>query len=355
MKKFFFLAVSTITALLLISVVIPQRDEEAIKDGTLVVANKSGDDISLIDRATGKTIKMLPAGLQPHEAEVSPDGKFAVVSNYGERGNPGNTLTVYNIVKGEVVKTIDLGDNTRPHGMDWLNGTSKILVTTEGSNSLLLIDIESGEIENRMNTQQEVSHMVAATPDAKFAFVPSIRTGNVTVFNLETGELMKQLYSGEGAEGVDVSPDGEELWVTNRAENTIAVFSIERMELIKKIECGDFPIRGKFSPNGEYFVVSNARSGDVAVFNAREKKLIKKIKLTPPVPEDEDPERFFSEFEGTSVPIGLVIPDNNYVYVANTRSDVVTVIDLNRMEITSHFEAGKEPDGINYSPLKPGK
>jgi YVTN family beta-propeller protein len=330
------------------------EDEDKNK-GTLIVANKSGDDISLIDRATGKTIKKLPTGLQPHEVEVSTDGKYAVVTNYGDKDNPGNTLSVYDIKKAALAKTIDLGENTRPHGMDWIPNTQKLLVTTEGSNSLLVVHIGKGEIIQKLNTNQEVSHMVAGSHNGNHAYVSSIRTGNVTVFNLKSGELVKQLYSGKGAEGIAVSPNGEELWVTNRGENTLSVFNTQTLELIKKIDCGDFPIRSKFSPDGKKFVVSNAQSGEIAVFDAQKKQLIKKIKLTPPVPEDKDPERYFAEFEGTSVPIGLVVADNKTAYVANTRSDVVTVFDLENMEIKRHIPAGKQPDGIHYSPLKPNK
>ncbi|MFP4526373.1 MAG: beta-propeller fold lactonase family protein [Bacteroidales bacterium] len=354
MKKSVLFTLIAIIAISFISMLLPKGDKVNEKKGILVVANKSGDNISLIERETGKTLKTLPTGLQPHEVEISGDGKYAVVSNYGDKENPGNSLSVYNIEQAKLIKTIDLGENTRPHGMKWIEGTNKLLATTEGSNSLLVVNIENGNIEKKMNTEQEISHMVAATPDGKYAFVSSIRTGNVTAFNLETGELLKQMHSGEGAEGIAVSPGGNELWVTNRGENSIAVFDVNTLERIQKIDCGDFPIRAKFSPSGKHFVVSNAESGEIAVFNTKKKKLISKIKLTPPVPEDKDPERYFSEFEGSSVPIGLVVPDDNTVYVANTRSDVVSVFDLTKMEIIGHFEAGKEPDGINYSPINPG-
>ena len=189
MKKFLHLALIIIVSLFSITSCNSTKEEKKELNGTLIVANKSGNNISIIDRGSGKTIKTLPTGLQPHEVEVSYDGKYAVVSNYGDRENPGNSLSVYDIQQGELFKTIDLGKNTRPHGMQWLKGTNKLLVTTEGSNSLLLVDIKKGKMEKQLNTGQEISHMVAATPDANFAFVSSIQTGNVTVFNLESGEL----------------------------------------------------------------------------------------------------------------------------------------------------------------------
>ncbi|TVQ94245.1 MAG: YncE family protein [Bacteroidetes bacterium] len=330
------------------------KTEESIElAGVIIVASKSGNDVYFIDRESGETLVVLPTGLEPHEVEVSDDGRIAVVCNYGDRENPGNTLTVYDVQRGEYHKTIDLGEHTRPHGMQWVAGTNNLLVTTEGSNSLLIVDVKTGEIKKEMNTREEVSHMVAATPDFSRAFVPSIRTGNVAVFDLETGELIDHIYSGRGAEGIDVSPDGREVWITNRADNTITILDTQTLELLAQLPCEDFPIRAKFTPDGSRFLVSNARSGTIAVFDAINKLHMGDIKLTPPVMADTDAERYFAEFEGTSIPIGLVIPDNRFAYVANTRSDVVSVIDIENMEITGHFEAGREPDGINFSHLKP--
>ena len=325
------------------------QDNTEKKDGMIVVANKSGHNIHLINARTGKIIKKLPTGYAPHEVEVSDGGNWAVVSNYGDREKPGNTLSVYNLKTQSLDKTIDLGEHTLPHGMDWIKGTHKLLVTTEGNNTILVVDVVKGEIEQIWETDQGISHMVVAAPEANRAFVSSIKTGDVTVFNLNTGNIEKQVHSGKGAEGLDVSPGGKELWVTNRGENTISIFNTQTLEKIEKIDCGAFPIRAKFSPDGKYFVVSNAESGHVNVFNANSRALIKRIKLRPPVPEGRNKERYFADFEGSSVPIGLVVPDNRTAYVANTHADVVTVIDLEKLTIVEHLKAGKEPDGINFS------
>ncbi|MFW5707822.1 MAG: YncE family protein [Bacteroidota bacterium] len=327
--------------------------DEPEVEGMLIVASKSGNDVYFIDRQSGETLTILPTGLQPHEVEVSDDGRIAVVCNYGDRENAGNTLTVYNVTGLSIEKTIDLGSHTRPHGMQWVAGTNNLLVTTEGSNSLLVVDVKAGEVIQVMDTKEEVSHMVAATPDFSRAFVPSIRTGNVAVFDMEADSLISHVYSGEGAEGIDVSPDGAELWVTNRDENTITIFDTQSLQVLARLPCDDFPIRAKFTPDGSRFLVSNARSGTIAVFDARNRVLEAQIRLTPPVPDNRDAERYFAEFEETSIPIGIVVPDNRFAYVANTRSDVVSVIDLETMEISGHIDAGREPDGINFSHLKP--
>jgi YVTN family beta-propeller protein len=353
MRLFYIALALVLTGLISCGQRTEKTEEKAGLQGVIIVASKSGNDVYFIDRETGETLVVLPTGLEPHEVEVSDDGRIAVVCNYGDRENPGNTLTVFDVQKGEYHKTIDLGEHTRPHGMQWIAGTNNLLVTTEGSQSLLIVDVKEGEVIKVMDTGEPVSHMVAATPDFSRAFVPSIRTGNMVVFDLETGEMIDIVYSGAGAEGIDVSPDGREVWVTNRADNTITIFDTQTLEVLAQLPCEDFPIRAKFTPDGSRFLVSNARSGNIAVFDAVNKLHMADIKLTPPVPADTDAERYFAEFEGTSIPIGLVIPDNRFAYVANTRSDVVSVIDIKKLEITGHFQAGREPDGINFSHLKP--
>ncbi len=341
--------------LVLISCSGTERPSENLREGVIVVANKSGDDVYFIDRRDGALLKALPAGPEPHEVEVSDDGRIAVVCNYGGREVAGHTLSVFDIEAGELIRTIDLGEHTRPHGMQWISGTTRMLVTTEGSQSLLEIDVSRGEVIKAMYTGEPVSHMVAATPEFTLAFVPSIRTGNVVVFDLETGNLIETIYSGEGAEGIAMHPAGLEVWVTNRAENTLTVIDTQGLKVVDRIPCADFPIRAKFTPDGRYLLVSNARSGDIGVFETASREQVARIKLTPPAPEAEMESRYFAEFEETSVPIGLVVPDNRWAYVANTRADVVSIIDLESMEITGHLPAGREPDGIHHSPLCPAQ
>ena len=353
MKNVYVILIAIAAAIALFSCAGPGNGSDEVAGGTLIVSSKSGDDVYFIDRLSGETLLVLPTGREPHEVEVSDDGRIAVVCNYGDRENPGNTLSVYDVLQGRLVRTIDLGEHTRPHGMQWIDGTNDILVTAEGSRHLLIVDVEAGEVVDAMYTDQDVSHMVAATPCFTRAFVPSILTGNVSVFDLENGELLSQVYSGQGAEGIDVHPSGNEVWVTNRGENTISIIDAWSLEVKASLTCEDFPIRGKFSPDGSMFLVSNARSGDIAVFCYETREQLASIELTPPVPEGEDETRYFAEFEGSSIPIGLVVPDNKRAYVANTRSDAVSIIDLENMEITGHYGAGREPDGINYSRLSP--
>src|SRR5215470_16404133 len=92
--------------------------------GTVVVSNMNDNTAMILDAASGRRLATLPTGEGPHEVAVSRDGRRAVVSNYGVRGKPGHTLTLIDVEKLDTVRTIDLHDYQRPHGMVFLPGDS---------------------------------------------------------------------------------------------------------------------------------------------------------------------------------------------------------------------------------------
>src|ERR1041384_597340 len=74
--------------------------------GTIVVSNMNDNTATVIDAASGAVRATLPTGEGPHEVAISRDGRWAVVSNYGPRGKPGNTLTVISVSAASVDRAI---------------------------------------------------------------------------------------------------------------------------------------------------------------------------------------------------------------------------------------------------------
>ena len=88
---------------------------------TLIVANKSDDTVDLLSLDSGESLATLPTGHAPHEVAVSADGKRAIVTNYGDRERPGSSLTLIDLDGAKVVRTIELGEHRRPHGIAWIS------------------------------------------------------------------------------------------------------------------------------------------------------------------------------------------------------------------------------------------
>ena len=57
----------------------------------------------------------------------------------------------------------------------------------------------------------------------------------------------------------------------------------------------------------------------------------------------------------SSVPIGVICDTSgDHAYVAHANADVITEINLATGEIIRLLRAGREPDGMGYSPLTAG-
>lgn len=321
----------------------------AVSADTVIVLNKSEASASLVDLDSGEEVARVPTGEGPHEVAVSPDGKTAVVGNYGTGEDPGNTLTVIDVESAKAVKTIDLGEYSRPHGIEFFADGDRVAVTVEANQALIVVDVAAGEVVQAVDTGQEVSHMVALTPDEKRAFVANIGSGSMTVIDLENGERIANIQTGEGAEGITVTPDGKHVWVTNRGADTVSVIDAQSLEIVKTLPSASFPIRAKATPDGKWVLVTNARSDELAVFHAEDMEEHKRIKMALKA-EDSEGRLFGDAFDQSSVPIGvLVAPDGSRAFVAHANSDVVSVIDLESWEITGYLRGGKEPDGLGYS------
>ncbi|MFT5422931.1 MAG: YVTN family beta-propeller protein [Phycisphaerales bacterium] len=318
--------------------------------GTLIVLNKSDATASVIDRASGSVLATLPTGAGPHEAAVSPDGKTAVVCDYGER-TPGSTLTVIDLPSMTVSKTIDLGQPCRPHGIQFEPDGEHLVVTAEVLSEVLRVNVLSGEVVGRAPTRQRASHMVVLSPSGERGYVANIAPGTVSVVDVARGDLVKVIETGAGAEGIDISPDGREVWVTNRAADTVSVIDTQTLEVVKQIECGAFPIRVKFTPDGTRVLVSCAESGEVVVFDAKTRETVARIAMADePGQGQEDGD---APDQGP-VPIGILIPaDGGHAYIANTNVDRVTVVDLETLKVTGRLAAGKTPDGMAWSVIEP--
>lgn len=321
------------------------------KAGTdmLVVVNKSDGTISILDAASGKARATVAVEGGPHEVEVLFGGKTAAVASYGSTAEPGRMVTLVDLASAKIVSRIDIGANSRPHGLKALPD-GRLLVTAEGTRELVVIDPAAAKVAARIPTGRDVSHMVAASPDGKRAYVSSLAKGSVTVIDLASGKVVKDIPTGKGAEGIDATPDGREVWVTNRGANTITVIDVETLVPVFTIQASSFPIRVKITPDGRRAVVAFTGSGDVGVYDTATRVQAARIPIGRDAVEGAEARVFRKRFGASPAPVGLLIaPDGARAFVSATHADVVAVIDLQMLRVDDAWTAGKEPDGLSGS------
>ena len=113
-----------------------------------------------------------------------------------------------------------------------------------------------------------------------------------------------------------------------------------------------FPIRVAITPDGGKALVSVARAGEVVVFDVQHRKELTRRKLDLTNVPDASARLFGDSFGDSPVPVGLVIhPSGDLAWVAATQADAVVVIDTEDLAVKDLLQAGKEPDGMSFSPI----
>ena len=184
------------------------------QEGTLVVANRSGGSVSLIDLETRVEVARLPVGpIIPHEVAVSPDGRLAMTAEYGPNDSPGRHVILIDIPNARIMGRIDLGPNSRPHAALFHPDGQHALATMQDSDEIALIDLNRMEVVRTYPTGGREGHMLRLRPDGLHAYVTSRGgEGTLSVIFLEEDRPPLVIPTGTGAEGISVTSDGGEVW-----------------------------------------------------------------------------------------------------------------------------------------------
>ena len=236
---------------------------------TLLVVRKSDDALDFMDPGSGLRVATAALGHAPHEVSVSPDGRRAVVSNYGTREQPGSTLSIVDLEQPREQRRIDLAPHTRPHGVAWF-AADRIAVTVEGSQQLLVVEPDTGRIVAAIATGQQVSHMVTVSGDGSRAYVTNIGSGSATAIDLVAGRKLGDVATGGGSEALALTPDGRELWVAARADGQLAIVDTASLAVVERLPLPGVPIRIAMTPDGRTALVTLAGSARTGGLRCRE-------------------------------------------------------------------------------------
>ena len=342
----------TSRTLLLVAALVSARAPALRAQAALIVLNKSEARASLVDITSGKVVATLPTGDGPHEVAVSPDGLTAVVGNYGAQ-TPGSSLTVLDLRRRAVVRTIDLGQFRRPHGIVWLGDGRRVLVTVEQNRAVLEVDVAAGLVTRSIATDQSGTHMVALAPDGKTAYTANIGSGSVTRIDVENARAVQTVTTGKGPEALDVSPDGREVWAADRTLDYITVLGAATLDSLGSMPTLRFPNRLKFTLDGKRVLVSNATAGAITVYDVQKRALIKTIPI-PFDPSKKRAEAVLGDMGNSAVPLGILLePGGKRAWVATAALGEIVEIDLVALSITRTIHAGNNPDGMAYIPRLP--
>ncbi len=298
----------------------------------LLVLNKDDNTLVIIDPATNKIVGTAPTGDAPHE--VTTDGHFAYVSNYGpyQQDKPGTSLSVIDLNTRKETR-VDISPLRRPHGIEF--GDGKVYFTAELNKAIARIDPQTLKVDWLLGTGQNRTHMLVLAKGLNTIFTASTESGTVNIIERASGPEQwteTVVPVGKGSEGCDLSPDGKQFWVANAAEGTVSVIDVAAKKVVHTIDgVAKRANRLKFTPDGKQVLVSDLATGDLLSIDTASRKVTKRVNL------------------GKSAAGILIVPDGSRAYVALTSDGKVAIVDLNTLTKTGDIATGRGPDGMAWA------
>ncbi len=257
----------------------------AAASGLCFVMNSSGASISLIDMASRKEVKRIPALREPHHWALSPDGKSLVVGD-----SAGNVLLLLDPATGALQRQIVVAD---PYQLGFSPDGKLLVVNGLARNQVDVYDAQSYKLLKRFPLRSMPSHLAYA-PDSGRVFVSLQGTNRLVAIDLRAmrvlwdkpvgetpagvlwnsgkllvadmgtdylaevdpadGHVLRHVVTGRGAHNLYLSPDGKVVWVNNRVAGTTEELNARSLAPIRTFAIAGGPDDIAFAPDGKLWI-----------------------------------------------------------------------------------------------------
>lgn len=212
----------------------------------------------LSDPARPATTKF-PAGRQPYDALVTPDGRYYIAGLFGEDG-----LSMLDLWRPEDgVRTILPGYGRgeaalpvykMPHLRGWAVAGGRAYLPAIGRHEVLVVELGSWREVGRIAVKSQPV-FVMARPDGRevwvnFAFPDN---GWMQVIDTLSGRLVDTLEPGRAVLHLEFTPRGEHVWISARDDNQVVIHDTRTHARIASL-----PLE---SPSGIFFTSRAFRTG----------------------------------------------------------------------------------------------
>jgi YVTN family beta-propeller protein len=305
--------------------------------GLLLVANKGDHALGVIDPEAGRQIATVPEdGVTGHEVVASLDGKRAFVPIYGnsgvgQPGTDGQLIRVIDLVKREVVGTVDLGKGLRPHCAVIGPRNGLLYVTTELENSITVINPVTLKVVATIPTDQPESHMLAITRDGRRGYTSNVGPGTVSVLDLDSKKVLAVIPVCRTAQRIAISVDDRWVFTADQNKPQLAVIDARSNKVASWIELPGKGYGTATTPDGRWLLVALIDKNQVGVVDLREMKLTRAIDV-PRAPQEI-----------------VVRPDGKVAYASCDASKQVAVLDLQSWKVEKLIDAGRGADGLAWA------
>ena len=248
----------------------------------LIVTAKTAHKVHFLDAATLTLSATIHMPGSTHELALSPDGRAAYGTVYGEgifikRTKPDRRLVVIDLPSKSLARVIDLGAVYAPHGI-MVDEAGMVWSSGELGNAVLVVDPKTEKVQ-KIDVGSTAHWLVISHATGK-VFV-SVKEDYVVVIDAATRAVTDRIALPKEIEGIAISPDGGTVYCGSHEAAELYVIdarshAVQRTVPIEGVNGGGKVgmRRVRVSPDNKYVVVSSHQDCHAAIYDAETLKQI---------------------------------------------------------------------------------
>jgi len=271
----------------------------------LYISDERGDQVIVIDPATGSAIGRIAPGRRPRGIALAPNG-----------------ATLYVAVSGSPIGGPDVDESSLPPPDRQADGVA-------------VVDVASGKVSRILAVGND-PETFALSADGRLLYVSNEEDGAVSQVAVDGGRVPLSTKVGEEPEGVALSGDGKNLFVACEASDHVAMLDARTMKLIRTIRLSGRPRGLLASRDRDRIFASVESAGKLAILSAADGKLLKLIDL--------------AQGDKQVRPMGMIEAPGGHLFVTTGRHGAVLEVDPTGGRIVRTIaHVGARPWGIGLT------
>jgi YVTN family beta-propeller protein len=307
------------------------------------VTNEFSNTVSVINGATDSVTDTIGVGSFPYGVTVNPFNDRVYVTNRGS-----NSVSVIDGPTNAKLANIIVGNS--PVGIAVNPSTNWIYVTDINSGTMSVIDGITNKVTDTI-TVGKAPYGVAVNPITNKVYVTNIESNTVSVIDGRTNKVSANITVGKSPVGVSVNTLTNIIYITNHVPGTVSVIDGRTNKVSANITVGKSPVGVSVNPITNKVYVTNIESNTVSVIDGRTNSIISSLTVNPSLQRPYiigDPVLNMPILVKFPFIASLVVVNSvsNLIYVTNTGSDTVSIIDGNKDRVMVKVAFNVNPPNV---------
>ncbi len=299
------------------------------------VTNRGSNTVSVIDGSINSKLADITVGKSPVGIVVNPSANWIYVTNLND-----GTVSVIDGITNEVIDTISVGK--APYGIEVNPLFNKIYVADIIKNAVSVIDGETNKISANISVGKRPTGLeIDLNKGRNKLYVANHDSDSISVIDIVTNKVIDNMSSvGDSPVGMAINPITNKLYISNIGSNTVSVIDTKALNsryVSEKTKTDEIP-----RP------VAAAPTTTAAEVKKDKDIILKEIRVNPTVKKT-----YSGEDSLVSLPSNVgfpllasqvtIDPYENIIYMTNTGSNTISIINGNSDEVTIRMTFSVNP------------